>query len=227
MSAAEAKPVKLWSWPKIIFLYPSVIAAVLAAVASGLFPDRETAWGTVFLLVFMLNIIVMAFDFPRTTSLNLVLAIVALVLGAILINQHVVDIFPALRATVDTVRPAANSQFYWYFAGIVGLIYLVVLVVDFRFDYWMIYPNEIIHRRGILGNVSRYPTVGLVIDKEITDIFEYFMFGSGRLIIQPQVGQPIVLDNVFRVNEKQRRIQSLLDAINVEISAPDPVPGTF
>ncbi|MBA3643544.1 MAG: hypothetical protein H0W59_05695, partial [Chloroflexia bacterium] len=69
----------------------------------------------------------------------------------------------------------------------------------------------------------RYPAPGLELQKEITDVFEFLLFGSGRLVIQPTKGPAIVLENVFRINDKERRIQALLDAINVEISPREEI----
>ena len=219
--AREPKPVKLWTWPKIIFLYPSMFAAIFAAIAMKVWPDLATTWGVVFQIVFFVNAIVMAFDFPRTASLNLLLLAVAVILGGVLINLHVAEFWPALKGWTQWLVPVANTQFYVLFAGTLALVYFLVLIVDFRFDYWLVYPNEIVHRRGLLGNVSRYPAPGLEMQKEITDIFEYFLFSSGRLLIQPSKGPAIVLDTVFRVNDKVDRIQRLLDAISVEVSPPD------
>jgi len=219
--AQQPKPVKLWTWPKIIFLYPSMIAAAVAATGQALWPAEATTWRVVFLVVFLVNAVVMAFDFPRTSSLNLLLLVVVLLLAGVLINLHVVVFWPALQDLTERVAPVANSQFYAIFAGTLGLVYLIVLIVDFRFDYWLVYPNEIVHRQGLLGNVSRYPAPGLELQKEITDIFEYVLFGSGRLIIQPSKGPPIVLDTVFRIDDKVTRIQGLLDAISVELSPPE------
>lgn len=219
----DPKPVKIWSWPKIVFLYPTLIAAVVAALGSAVWADGATTWGLLFFVVFFVNLLVMAFDFPRTTSLNLLLLVVAVLLAAILVNQRFVFL-PALRDLTDGIAPRANTQFYALFAGSLALVYLVVLVIDYRFDYWLVRPNEIIHRRGLLGNVSRYPAPGLELQKEITDVFEFFLFGSGRLVIQPTKGPAIVLENVFRVNDKERRIQELLDALNVEITRRDEAP---
>lgn len=223
--AGPPKPVKLWTWPKIVFLYPSLLAAIVAALGMTFLPGEAVSWGIVFLAVFLVNATVMAFDFPRTASLNLLLLIVALLLGGVLINLHVVVFWPALQDLTRLVGPTASAQFYALFAGILAFVYLVVLVIDFRFDYWLIYPNEIVRRQGLLGNVSRYPAPGLELQKEVTDVFEYVMFRSGRLIIQPTKGPPIVLDTVFRIDDKVAKIQGLLDAISVEVAVPDHVPN--
>lgn len=217
----QPRPVKLWTWPKIVFLYPSMLAAAVAAVGTAVWEAQATTWGVLFLVVFFVNAVVMAFDFPRTASLNLLLLVVAVLLAGILINLHVVVFWPGLQELTRRVAPRATTQFYALFAGTLAFVYLVVLVVDFRFDYWLVYPNEIVHRRGLLGGVSRYPAPGLELQKEITDIFEYVLFGSGRLIIQPSKGPPIVLDTVFRIDDKVVRIQGLLDAISVELSPPE------
>lgn len=222
--ATEQRPVKIWSWPKIVFLYPTFAVAVVAAIGSSFWSGAASFWGALFLIAFALNLVVMAFDFPRTASLNLLLAAVVLLLAAILLNQRFAFL-PGLRNLVRGIAPEANAQFYGFFAGSLAVVYLIVLIIDFRFDYWLVQPNELIHRRGLLGNVSRYPAPGLELQKEITDVFEFFLFGSGRLVIQPTKGPAIVLENVFRVNEKERQIRDLLDAINVEISPPDRVAG--
>ncbi len=221
--ARDPKPVKLWSWPKIVFLYPTMLASLVVGLGSVWLEDWATTWGLVFMVVFFVNVVVMAFDFPRTASLNLLLLIVALVLAAVLVNQHLVVFLPALRDLTGRITPQANAQFYLLIAGILAVVYLVVLIIDFRFDYWLIQPNEIIHRQGLLGNVSRYPAPGLELQKEITDVFEYVPFGFGRIVIQPTRGPAIVLENVQQVNKKERAIRELLDAVNVELSPPERV----
>ena len=220
--ATEPRPVKIWSWPKIVFLYPTLLVSVVAAVGTAIWDGGGAFWGVLFLAVFFVNLLVMAFDFPRSTSLNLLLGALVVLLAAVLVNQRFVFV-PFLRDLTQGIAQEANAQFYGLFAGSLALVYLIVLVVDFRFDYWVVQPNELIHRRGFLGNVGRYPAPGLELQKEITDVFEFFLFGSGRLVIQPTKGPAIVLENVFRVNEKERQIRELLDAINVEISPPDRV----
>ena len=218
----DVKPVKLWEWPKVVFLYPTMLVAAIAALGTAQWEERAATWGVLFLVVFFVNIVIIAFDFPRTASLSLLLLVVALILGGVLLNDRF-DFFPALRALTERVSPRANSQFYSFIAGGLAFVYLVVLIIDFRFDYWVVYPNESSPRRGILGNVSRYPAPNLQFYKEIDDVFEFFLFGSGRIMIQPTHGPPIVLENVHRVNHKAKQIQELVDALNVEITQPDPV----
>src|SRR5712691_347013 len=77
----------LRSYPKIVLLYPTLIAAILAAVGSS-FAEDSFRWGLMFLLVLFLNLIVLAFDFPRTTSFTLTAVIVAIVCGSLWVNSR-------------------------------------------------------------------------------------------------------------------------------------------
>ncbi len=65
-------------------------------------------------------------------------------------------------------------------------------------DYWEILPNEILHHHGPLSDLERYPTMNLKFDKEIPDVLEWLLLGSGRLVLHvPNVSKAIVLDNVL------------------------------
>ena len=202
-----------------------MVAAFVCAIGSTLLPDRSSLWGTVFILVMLFNTVIMGFDFPRTTSLNIVLAILALLLGGFLINQELYTFWPGLRSLAARVSPEANNHFYWLFGAILAVVYLIVWIVASRFNYWLIYPNEIIHHHGIFGRIERYPAPGLETRAEITDVFEYALLRSGRLIITPTKGPPIVLDTVMNINRKQIQVQFLINTVADQIT-PNVTPAS-
>ena len=72
--------------PKIVFLYPSVIVAVIAGLVAHFSHNQETrpdhVLSLLFLIVLGVNLSVIAFDFPRTTSLTMFFAILAIGIGA-------------------------------------------------------------------------------------------------------------------------------------------------
>ena len=207
----------LRSVPKICFLYPTLLAALAAGGLMEWRPEQAGTWGSLFLVILFFNLIVIAFDFPRTASFTLFAVLVALVVGAFLINEHGYEFFPGLEHSARRLRPEANSQFYFLFAGGLTLIYLVVLLIDIRLDYWEILPNEIIHHRGWLGDENRGPAPGLNYQKEITDVFEWVLLRSGRLIIQPASGPPFILDHVPNINKRADEIAEMLKTLDVTV----------
>ena len=219
-SSRRREKIVLRSYPKIILLYPTLIAAILAAVGSTFSDALPVRWGLIFLITMFLNLIVLSFDFPRTTSFTLVAVIVAIVCGALWINTFYTFLH-VLKEWTDKLNPQAFPLFYWMFA--VGMLIIFLLVfLNTRFDYWEVMHNEIIHHHGVLGNVKRYPAPQLKLEKEITDVFEFFLLRSGRLLIHPSMERvTIVLENVPNINKREREIQSLLGVLDVHVHQGD------
>jgi hypothetical protein len=212
------------SYPKIVFLYPVFLAALIAAIwlsclSGPLDVESHTTVviNTVFLIVLALNLVILAFDFPRTTSLTLFFCAVAVFLGLLLWFRVNPDILPYLHTVLKSFRPLANPTFYWTIVIVLGVIFLIMMAVV-RFDYWEVRPNELLHHHGFLANLERMSAPNLRIDKEINDIFEYLLLRSGRLIIQSSnERRAIILDNVPFIKKKEENITRMLGALQVQI----------
>jgi hypothetical protein len=210
--------VKIATYPNIVFLYPSIVVALLAAIFLTADVGSERVWTLAFLIALGVNLIVLAFDFPRTTSLTILFLVIAAVLGAILLNQRV-ELFPRLADWLRDLQPRANDSFFWLYA-IFGILILLIVFINHRyFDFYVIESNEILHHHGLLGDMDRIPSPGVRLQKEILDIFEFMLLRSGRLIITPQSGGlPIVLDAVPRINTIERQLNEILGVTEVEIN---------
>lgn len=214
------KPIFLISYPKIILLYPTFFAAIIAGfVTKFVAPDSAIAdsIGWSFLWLFAFNITVLSFDFPRTTSLTLFFLVMAGVLSIVLLAMNFPTMLPAIFETLRQIHPEANSSFYFLIATILGIIYVFVFIMV-RFDYWEVRPNELLHHHGFLASLERYSAPNLRITKEIDDVFEYMLLGSGRLVLHPR-SEPraFVLDNVPFISSKEARITKMLGSLQVSL----------
>jgi len=223
----DENSVILIAYPKIVFLWPAFVAGLIAGVfmhwdtGSVVKIDVEgfsaAVMGWAFLITLSLNLVVLSFDFPRTTSLTLFFVIVALVLGGALAIVYFPNVLPNVSAWLAAIRPQANATFYYLFTGVMACIYVGV-IANTKFDYWEVRPNELLHHHGFLSDLERFASPNLRIDKEINDVFEYILCGAGRLILHPSnERRAIVLDNVLRVGEKEQRITKLLGALQVQV----------
>lgn len=247
---AQPKSIYLVSYPKIVFLYPTMIAALIAGIYMSFVPAQEPAAApaavageggggeapaappvaepradifivsSAFLLVFSLNLIVFAFDFPRTTSLTLFFFIAATVMGVLLLFRFNEDILPVLSRMLKAYQPLANPTFFFSIFGVIATI-LMVVFINVQFDYWEVAPNELLHHHGFLSNLERFSAPSLKIDKEITDIFEFFLLRSGRLILHPS-NEPraFVLENVMNITRKEAQLTKMLGALQVQMRPP-------
>lgn len=203
------------TFPKIVFLYPTMILAFLCAIFMEAGVGEASNWGLAFLCVLTFNLIVLAFDFPRTASLTLVFSIAAIVLGVILINQRV-EFLPKVADWTGALNPQANETFYWLIGIVLAVIFIIVWFLHRYVDYWEVLSNELIHHHGILGGIQRLPAPGIKLDKEITDVFEYLLLRSGRLVIHPPgEAKAIVLDNVPNINRVEDGVKAILGVTEV------------
>ncbi len=215
-------PVFLVTYPKIVFLYPTVLVALFGAVymwtmgnESGedyaIFPAR------LFLITLTVNLVVVSFDFPRTTSLTWFFAIVAICVGLWMLFHINADLAPWVTAQLKKITPQANAAFYFIYTLSILMLFTCV-ILSRRFDYWEVRGNELLHHHGVLSDLERFSAPSLRIDKEINDVFEYMLLRSGRLILHPsQERRAIVLENVMFINEKEDRITKMLGALQVRV----------
>jgi len=226
---APPEKVYLVSYPKIISFFPSALVALIAGtmmrfLQEPMKPDMQNFGAAVFmahmfLFLFTFNLIIVGFDFPRGTSVTILFACMALALGAFLLFQNVEGLFPAVTNLIRGINPANNSTFYFLYCLIFVVIYLIVLVTV-QFDYWEIRPNELLHHHGFLSDLERYPAPNLRVSKEVNDVFEYFLFRSGRLILHPSSEtRAIILDNVPFIDYKEKKLTSMLGALQVQVRA--------
>lgn len=218
--------VLLVPYPKFVFFYPTAIAALVCGLVLYFTGFREVVAKTdtvpvvmtaIFLGVITINLVVVVFDFPRSSSLTLffVVSTFALLVWLLLIFKP--GILPVLESTLLAIRPVANSTFFFCFFIIQAVFYVAVLIST-RFDYWELSANELIHHHGMWSNMKRYPAPNLRVDKEVNDLFEYLLLGAGRLVLHPAGEErAIVLDNVLFVDSKEQQLSKLLGAITVNI----------
>jgi hypothetical protein len=177
----------------------------------------HNACARIFLLILAMNLVVIAFDFPRTTSLTWFFASMTIVIGLWFLLQANPWLAPEIVTALLKIKPTANATFYLIFAGIMLFLYIGVLISR-RFDYWEVKGNELLHHHGFLSNLERFSAPNLRIDKEINDLFEYLLLRSGRLIIHASnERRAIVLENVLFINQKEERITRMLGALQVRV----------
>ena len=215
-------------YPKFVFMYPTLIVSLVAAIVlyfaghRAVDPDTDSlavVMTGLFLIVLTFNTFIITFDFPRATSLTLVFVAISFLLGLWMLAIAKPDFLPTIGDLITTVRPVANSSFFTCIAIGMMLLYAAIFI-KVRFDYWELSNNELLHHHGILSDLKRYPAPNLRIDKEINDVFEYLLLGAGRLILHPSTEKrAIVLDNILFVSTKEAELTRALGSIKVKIGS--------
>ncbi len=207
--------VKIRPLPKVVFFYLTWIASIVCAIVAGEAPDAT--WpGVAWMSAFLFNLLVISFDFNEERTLIVVLAIVAGVL-ALLYTGVLGDVGHWLAG----LRPRMNATFYWTMFGAFSVVFFFAWLRS-RIDYWIIEPNEVVHRYGVFPKMKRFSTESLRWDKVVPDILERILLGSGTIILTtPQERHPIVIEHVIGIGHMDDRIASILGVKQVVHSDGD------
>jgi len=219
MSDKPTKPVSvvyLRSYPKVIFFWPMALFSLILWLLQMLYPEPIAIFGNIWLIVFFINMFIVAFDFSSTKFFVLILVAVVVIL-------LLVFLVPEMFATLPggSFNPGLTAEFYVVVTIIMAFV-LGLVVLGSRFDYWKVERNEIYHKSGIFSSAERIPTKSLRILKEIPDVFEFFILRAGSITLMPGHGDVIPLPTVLNINKKQKQIDYLLSHISIEPDELDP-----
>jgi hypothetical protein len=184
----------------------------------------ENLLGLMFLGVFLLNLLILAIDFPRFTIFALILLGTTILFFLLWLGVFV-RILEPLEHFFERVYVRANAQFYFMTSIVLLLIYATIFITRWL-DYWEILPNEILHHHGPLSDLERFPTMNLKFDKEIPDVLEFAFLGAGRLVLHvTEERKAIVLDNVLFINSVEASLKNLMSRMEVRITTDQEVAG--
>ncbi|MCA8913888.1 MAG: hypothetical protein KDB90_00650 [Planctomycetes bacterium] len=241
VSVAEAKKkvqerealdrIVIHPFPKVVLLWPVMVVSLLFYFLGGGLSEMDasgspassmvdpSALGWWWILVFFFNLLVHTFDFGRNNFIATIAVIGAGLLGLWVWDlQSDIAVYGGIYDFFRAQRLAMHPNFYAMIAAVLAILMLMAFVST-RFNYWVLAPNRLTHKHGILGDERHYATINMQVEKEIPDIFEFMLFGSGRLIFKPGASdqhKSLVVDNVFRVNKLERKVREFLGIIKVD-----------
>lgn len=260
--------IRIFMWPKVIFLYPTAIVALICAAGMSIIHDRthdptkplssavdskylapghgtlpeqpatsldkvgrfkteQNLLAMLFLGMFAFNLLVMGLDFPRFSLVAVILAILFSVFFILWLGSYFhLDLLKPIHLIFSGIYAVANKGFYLMVFVTLMIVFLIIYITRWL-DYWEILPNEILHHHGPLSDLERYPTMNLKFDKEIPDVLEWAMLGSGRLVLHiPNVTKALVLDNVLFISAKERALKSVMSRLEVRVTTDQEAKET-
>ncbi|MHA1234395.1 MAG: hypothetical protein ACTSQL_04830 [Promethearchaeota archaeon] len=208
--------VYLRSYPKVIFFWPMAFVSLVLWLLQMIYPTPVALLGNIWLVVFFINMFIVAFDFSSAKFFVLIMVVVVVVLLLVFLVPGMFTAIPG-----GEFNPGLTAEFYLVLTITMAFI-LGLVVLSSRFDYWKIERNEIYHKQGIFSSAERMPTKSLRIKKEIPDVFEFFILRAGSITLMPGHGDVIPLPTVLNINKKQKQIDYLLSHVSIE---PDELDG--
>jgi len=222
------------SYSSMILFIPSFIAALICGIVQMSLDLTITTMtyeeistgsgygniiGIIFLVVFSLNLILIAFDFNRATTIILSILFVALIAVLLLVNAYTGFLTSGGGGGTGIEMSIYLSYWVYYILAALLLFIIGFTMLGPIFNYYIIEGNELIHHKGFGGGIERYPAAEMSIVKEFPDLIELLIFRSGTLILTPiRTNRAIVLKNVFRINKKVSDMNEILSRLKVDIN---------
>ncbi|MFX1323038.1 MAG: hypothetical protein ACFFAQ_15490 [Promethearchaeota archaeon] len=215
----EKEFIYLRSYSKVIFFYPLFIVSIVLWILE-LINGKEVPWfGFFWLILFFINLFIIAFDTSSTKFFIFVLLIVILVLiyiFAIMPNFNL----PFSELMSEETKITMSTEFYLCVTIILGLN-LFIAWIGTRFNFWKLERNEAYHKQGIFQTATRYPVKSLRLKKEIPDIFEFLLLRAGSITLYFGKDQSAHLKTVLNISKKAKQIDALLSEMEVEVEEID------
>jgi hypothetical protein len=197
--------------PKIVFFYPLMIVCIICAIMEASVEGSSHAAGTLFIIVFLVNILIIAFDFPGVKAMALAMVIIATIFGLLWANNKWA-IFGPMQQFFDSLfnKVTASTMFYCMISAILFLMVIMGILANFLWNRWVIESSRIFHKHGLFGDVKGYPVIDLQVQKSIDDVFEYALLLSGTLTFSVPNAPTIRLENVPFINRVEKKIQTIV-----------------
>jgi len=211
-------------FPKIVLMWPVMVMSLVFFFLGGGVSEEalvnKSALGVAWVVVFFFNMLVQTFDFGRNNFIATVASLALVFVGLWVWDlQTEAEIYGSIFGFFDTYELDLHPNFYAMMSAMFAVLFVMAFATT-RFNYWVLSPNQLTHKHGILGDERHYATINMAVEKEIPDVFEFLLFGSGRLIFKPGVGadahKALVVDNVFRVNHVEKKVREFMRFIKVD-----------
>ena len=107
-----------------------------------------------------------------------------------------------------------NTGGYFFISAILFILWVVTLLVFDRQVYMVFSPGGFKVRTEVGGGEMDYPTIGLTLAKQRSDLFRHWIlgFGSGDLIVRTTGAQAhqFEMPNVLFISSKTQQIQDMI-----------------
>lgn len=193
--------------------YINHVEVAFAGKQIKFFPE---AWLGLSYIALVLFVIVFTNVRARVLHTFIIAAIVALALVGLEWKWGLGSVF----SFVPEIRVYMNLAFYMVMSTGLLLIWIVVVFGVDQLTYWRFHGGQVVERHR-LGNAAGlvYDTRGMLMRRNPDDFFRHKLLGlgflgigTGDVVFKPAAAgsEPFIIENVWRSNEQQRRIERLL-----------------
>lgn len=212
---ADKEAIPVASFPMIIYFWPTLLAFLLCGIlqSSGAASPGTLGWVATGSLAF--NLLVIVTDLDQKKFLITILGAVVLGLGAWISAMKGWPVVGAIGGWIGALELSFSNDVLWVISGFLGVFFVVGLIQP-RFNYWKIEPNEFVHYIQPWGRDQSIPRQGSTVTREVPDVLELLLtFGGGTLVIRRDNQVVARIEHVPFLGRRMVAIERLLGVTRV------------
>lgn len=212
----ETDAIPVASFPMIVYFWPSLLAMFFCGVMQGVtrIDPNTVGWLGVGALCF--NLMVIVTDLDQKKFLITILALLALGLGLWITNLKDMGIASGIANWLGGLEVSLSTDAYFVIFTVL-LFFFVIGMIQPRFNYWRLEPNEFVHYIQPWGRDQSIPRAGSTVAREVPDMLELILtFGGGTLVIRRE-GQVVArIRHVPFLSRRMIAIERMLGVTRVK-----------
>lgn len=214
--------ITLYSYAKIFFLWPVVVAGVISFLVNLVFPGiPQWIHGCFWLLAMTVSTLTLGEDIPRNVAVIIGLVVVVLVMGLVILSLLNVSL-GWLGTFFVSLKPDTMPKVFFDYALVVALIASFSFFVGRLDRQWRISSNQWEHIS--YQRVDRTIAHGSKsVRAEYPDVFEKWLLGAGDIVISDPTGK-IEIERITGIPNLAKRWDILEDFLE-EIRVRNIRPG--
>jgi len=213
---AEMEAIPLASFPMIIYFWPSLLAMLFCGMAQRITDVDPNAIGVIGVGCLCFNLTVIVTDLDQKKFLITVLGLLAIGLGLWITKLKDLGLVGGIAAWLRGLEVSMSTDAYFVLFAVLFFFFFLGMVQP-RFNYWRLEPNEFVHYVQPWGRDQSIPRVGSTVAREVPDMLEWILtFGGGTLVIRRE-GQVVArIRHVPFLSRRMVAIESMLGVTRVK-----------
>jgi hypothetical protein len=207
---ANREAILVASFPAIVYFWPAICTFLLCGVLQkiGVFEPGTIGWLAIGMFAF--NILVIVQDFDQKKFVILILAIVAMLLSAWIIDMKGMTFLRNIFGFLIDLNPTMSTSAYMLFGGTLLILFSWGMLRPL-FDYWRLEHNEFVHYIQPFGRDMSIPRMGSTVSKGVPDILEFILtIGGGSLIIRREGEIVATIPHIPFLGRRMKVIEKML-----------------
>ena len=204
------------SFPMIIYFWPTMLTMLICGLVQHFTEASPAAIGWWATGMFAFNLMVIVTDLDQKKFVILMLLIALVGVGTYVAHLKEMTFISGVTNWFATLGPtyATHTLFILFF---VYWFFFVLGMMQPRFDYWRLEPNEFVHYIQPWGRDQSIPRQGSTVAREVPDILELILtFGGGTLVIRRE-GQVVArIEHVPFLGRRMIAIEKMLGVTRVQ-----------